>query len=62
MEVGDPDLLRIDEMQARSKEARIPFQQLTTENRAQVAIVFERINRMGVPLDTLQLLDCLDME
>lgn len=54
--VGDQDLVHIDEMQARFKEARIPYQLLTTENRAKVAIVFERINRMGVPLDTLQLL------
>lgn len=54
--LGDPDLTRIDEMQARFKEARIPYQLLTTENRAKVAIVFERINRTGVPLDTLQLL------
>lgn len=53
---GDVDLTTVDEMQARFKEARIPYQQLTTEDRAKVAIVFERINRMGVPLDTLQLL------
>jgi hypothetical protein len=53
---GDPDVVRIDEMQARFKEARIPFQLLTTEDRARVAIVFARINRTGVPLDTLQLL------
>lgn len=53
---GDQDLVRIDDMQARFKEARIPYQLLTTEDRAKVAIVFERINRMGVPLDTLQLL------
>lgn len=54
--LGDADLVRIDTMQARFKEARIPFQLLTTENRAKVAIVFERVNRTGVPLDTLQLL------
>jgi hypothetical protein len=54
--LGDKDLLRLDDMQARFKEARIPYQLLTTEDRAKVAIVFERINRMGVPLDTLQLL------
>jgi hypothetical protein len=53
---GDDDLVRLDTMQARFKEARIPYQLLTTEDRAKVAIVFERINRMGVPLDTLQLL------
>ena len=54
--LSDPDLIRIDEMQARFKEARIPYQLLTTEDRAKVAIVFERINRTGIPLDTLQLL------
>ncbi|MEX2523545.1 MAG: DUF262 domain-containing protein [Gammaproteobacteria bacterium] len=53
---GDQDLKRLDEMQAHFKEARIPIQLLTTEDRAKVAIVFERVNRTGVPLDTLQLL------
>lgn len=53
---GDQDLERLDEMQAHFKEARIPVQLLTTEDRAKVAIVFERVNRTGVPLDTLQLL------
>ncbi len=43
-------------MQARFKESRIPYQLLTTEDRARVAIVFARINRTGVALDTLQLL------
>ena len=55
-QLGDPDIVRIDEMQARFKETRIPYQLLTTEDRARVAIVFARINRTGVPLDTLQLL------
>ncbi len=55
-QLGDQDVIRIDEMQARFKEARIPYQPLTTEDRARVAIVFARINRTGVPLDTLQLL------
>lgn len=55
-QLGDQDIIRIDEMQARFKESRIPFQLLTTEDRARVAIVFARINRTGVPLDTLQLL------
>lgn len=54
--LGDRDLVRLDDMQARFKETRIPFQLLVTEDRAKVAIVFERVNRMGVPLDTLQLL------
>jgi hypothetical protein len=55
-QLSDQDIIRIDEMQARFKESRIPFQLLTTEDRARVAIVFARINRTGVPLDTLQLL------
>ena len=55
-QLGEQDIIRIDEMQARFKEARIPNQLLTTEDRARVAIVFARINRTGVPLDTLQLL------
>lgn len=54
--LDDDTIVTIDDLQARFKEARIPFQQLTTEDRAKVAIVFERINRTGVPLDTLQLL------
>ena len=53
---GDKDVQRIDEVQSRFKEATIPFELLTTEDRPKVAIVFERINRSGVPLDTLQLL------
>lgn len=52
-----PDILRtIDNLQARFKEVSIPVQILTTEERSSVAIVFERINRLGMELDTLQLL------
>ena len=46
----------IDDLQSRIKEALIPVELLRTEDRAKVAIVFERINHQGVPLDTLQLL------
>ncbi len=53
---GNGDVVRLDEMQAQFKEARIPVELLQTEDRTKVAIVFERINRTGVPLDTLQLL------
>jgi hypothetical protein len=49
-------LKAIDGLQARFKEVRIPVQTFSTENRATVAIVFERVNRRGVELDTLQLL------
>jgi hypothetical protein len=47
---------RIDSMQARFKEARLPVQMFRTEDKGTVAVIFERINRQGVPLDTLQLL------
>ena len=55
-QLGESDIIRVDEMQARFKEARIPHQLFTNEDRARVAIVFARINRTGIPLDTLQLL------
>lgn len=47
---------KIDAMQARFKEARLPYQTFRTEDKGTVAVIFERINRQGVPLDTLQLL------
>lgn len=47
---------RVDKLQAIFKEYTLPLQILETEDKAKVAIVFERINRKGVPLDTLQLL------
>ena len=46
----------VDEMQTRFREAQIPVQLSVLDNKAAVAIIFERINRQGVPLDTLQLL------
>ena len=47
---------RIDQVQARFKEAMIPVQTITTEDKTAVAIVFERVNQRGVELDTVQLL------
>lgn len=47
---------KIDILQEIFKEARIPVQLISTEDRATVAIVFERVNQKGVELDTLQLL------
>lgn len=47
---------RIDDMQAIFKETKIPVQVSKTEDKATVAIIFERVNRQGVELDTLQLL------
>lgn len=46
----------IDRVQSVFKEATIPTQEVATEDRAKVAIVFERVNRLGVELDTFQLL------
>jgi hypothetical protein len=42
----------IDKVQSVFKEATIPTQEVATEDRAKVAIVFERVNRLGVELDT----------
>ncbi|MFG3080517.1 GmrSD restriction endonuclease domain-containing protein [Streptomyces parvulus] len=47
---------KIDDLYSRFKEADVPVQTFTTDDRAGVAIVFERVNRLGVELDTLQLL------
>lgn len=52
----DADLLVIDKLQSVFKEAKIPTQTLETNDKAKVSIVFERINRKGVPLDNFQLL------
>lgn len=46
----------VDKLQEKFKEVQIPVQVLKTEDRSIVAIVFERINRLGLELDTLQLL------
>jgi len=48
--------LRIDEMQKRFLHASLPTQSFETEEQAEVAIVFERVNRLGIALDALQLL------
>lgn len=46
----------IDQVQATFKEADIPTQEVATEDKSKVAIVFERVNRLGMELDTFQLL------
>ncbi|TDQ04812.1 DUF262 domain-containing protein [Labedaea rhizosphaerae] len=47
---------RIGGVQAVFQQASIPVQLVETDDRAKVAIVFERVNRMGMELDILQLL------
>jgi hypothetical protein len=48
--------LRIDELKKRFQQAQFPFFMMETEEKQKIAIVFERINRKGIPLDTFQLL------
>jgi len=52
----EAQLKRIDQLQALFKEAQIPVETVETEDHSKIAIIFERINRGGVPLDTYQLL------
>jgi hypothetical protein len=47
---------RVDILYQKFTTARIPIQAFETDDKAAVAIVCERINRMGVELDTFQLL------
>jgi hypothetical protein len=47
---------RLDELKKRFQQAQLPFSMVETEEKPKIAIVFERINRKGVPLDTFQLL------
>lgn len=47
---------RLDSVQSRFKEVQLPAQILKTEDKGTVAVIFERINRQGVPLNTMQLL------
>lgn len=55
--VTDEAQLRIiDQLQTWFKEAVIPVETVETEEHSKIAIIFERINRGGVPLDTYQLL------
>lgn len=48
--------LRLDELKKRFQQAQFPYSMVETEEKQRIAIVFERINRKGVPLDTFQLL------
>lgn len=52
----DDKLAKIYYLQARFQEAQIPVETVEAEERSRIAIIFERINRGGVPLDTFQLL------
>lgn len=55
-ELTEPQAVLIDSVQAVFKEAVVPTQEIVTDDRSKVAIVFERVNRLGVELDVFQLL------
>lgn len=48
--------LRLDELKKRFQQTQFPCSMVETEEKQKIAIVFERINRKGIPLDTFQLL------
>lgn len=47
---------KIDGLYTRFTTANIPIQTFDTDDKTAVAIVFERVNRLGIKLDTIQLL------
>lgn len=55
-DIDDEVARRLDEVQGKFQEVPLPAQIFKTENKGTVAVIFERINRQGVRLDTLQLL------
>jgi len=52
----DEQAMLVDELQTKFKEASIPVETVETEEHSKIAIIFERINRNGIPLNTYQLL------
>jgi len=55
-ELNDERLREIVTVQSKFNGTLIPVETFSKEDRASVAIVFERVNRQGVKLDTFQLL------
>ena len=54
--LNDETKEEIDKLQETFKEVTIPNQLMETDDKSIVAIVFERINRAGIPLNAFQLL------
>ncbi|BCO08153.1 hypothetical protein GF1_05290 [Desulfolithobacter dissulfuricans] len=54
--LNDDIVVKIDKLQEKFKEYLIPNEIFESDNRNNVAIVFERINRAGTELDVFQLL------
>ncbi len=55
-QVDDATAQRLYTLQNSFTEAQIPVETVETENHSRIAIIFERVNRGGVQLDTYQLL------
>lgn len=55
-DLDEATALRLDELKKRFQQAQFPCSMVETEEKQKIAIVFERINRKGIPLDTFQLL------
>lgn len=56
-DILDDDIKQeIDKLQEVFKEISVPVQMMETDDKSIVAIVFERVNRTGVPLNSFQLL------
>lgn len=53
-----PDELgeRVEQVREKFQTSQIPFEMTETKDKSTVAIIFERVNRQGVELDTFQLL------
>jgi hypothetical protein len=55
-DLSPDDLKRIAELQRRFQETQIKNEIIEFDDREQIAMIFERVNRAGIPLDTFQLL------
>lgn len=55
-DLAQPDLERVVELQRRFQEFQIKSEVIEFKEREQIAMIFERVNRAGMPLDTFQLL------
>lgn len=54
--LGEDVIEKIEAVRGRFQTAQIPFESTETKDKSTVAIIFERVNRQGVELDTFQLL------
>lgn len=53
--LSDECIKEIDDLQEKFKDYAIPYTVLETDSKENVALVFERINRAGIPLNNFQL-------